>query len=108
MSSTQYQVREPMPGVVYAPPADLRRYLDAGALTRETMPQAFRASFAQHASRLALRGTEGEVTYRELDEITDRLGGAFLRMGLQPLDRVIFQLGNCNELVFGFIACLKA
>ncbi|MFC6284516.1 MULTISPECIES: AMP-binding protein [Polaromonas] len=107
-TSLQTQVRKPLPGVVYAPPADLRRYLDAGVLTRETMPEAFRASFAQHASRLALRGSESEVTYAELDAITDRLGAAFLRMGLQPLDRVIFQLGNCNELVFGFIACLKA
>ncbi len=72
-SSTQYQVREPMPGVVYAPPADLRRYLDAGALTRETMPDAFRASFAAHADRLALRGSEGEVSYAELDALTRAL-----------------------------------
>lgn len=107
-TSLQNQVREPLAGVVYAPSADLQRYLVAGALTRETMPEAFRASFAQHADRMALRGGEGEVTYAELDAITDRLGAALLRMGLQPLERVIFQLGNCNELVFGFIACLKA
>ncbi|MDB5929071.1 MAG: AMP-dependent synthetase and ligase [Polaromonas sp.] len=109
MSATlQTQVREPLPGVVYAPTSNLTRYLEAGILTRETMAQAFRASFAQHASSLALRGTDAEVTYAELDAITDRLGAAFLRMGLEPLDRVVFQLGNCNELVFGFIACLKA
>ncbi|MES2361737.1 MAG: AMP-binding protein [Pseudomonadota bacterium] len=107
-ASLQYQVREPLPGVVYAPPADLRRYLDAGILRRETMAQAFGASFRLHAARLALRGTEGELSYGELDAITDRLAAAFMRMGLQPLDRVIFQLGNCNELVFCFIACLKA
>lgn len=107
-TSTQTRVREPLPGVVYAPPGDIQRYLDAGALTRETMPDAFRASFAQHASRLALTGAEGGMTYAELDATTDRLGAAFLRMGLQPLDRVVFQLGNCNELVVGFIACLKA
>jgi 2,3-dihydroxybenzoate-AMP ligase len=106
--SLQYQVREPLPGVVYAPPAELRRYLDAGVLTRETMAQAFGASFRQHVERPALRGSEGELSYRELDETTDRLAAAFIRMGLQPLDRVIFQLGNCNELVLGFIACLKA
>ena len=107
-SNLQYQVRERLPGVVYAPPADLRRYLDAGALTRETMAEAFGASFRKHASSLALRGAEGEVTYAELDDISDRLAAAFIRLGLQPLDRVVFQLGNCNELVFGFIACLKA
>ena len=107
-ASLQNQVREPLAGVVYAPTADLQRYLDAGALTRETMPEAFRASFARHTGRMALRGSEGEVSYAELDTITDRLSAAFLRMGLQPMDRVVFQLGNCNELVFGFIACLKA
>jgi len=106
--SIQDQVREPMPGVVYAPSADLKRYLDAGVLTRETMAEAFSASFRQHADRLALCGSEGEYSYGALDEITDRLAAAFLRLGLQPLDRVIFQIGNCNELVFGFIACLKA
>ncbi len=108
MPSIQTQVREPMPGVVYAPQADLQRYLDAGVLTHETMGQAFGAAFQAHAGRVALRGSEGDVTYSELDETCDRLATAFLNLGLQPMDRVIFQIGNCNELVFGFIACLKA
>ncbi|RYH31865.1 MAG: AMP-dependent synthetase, partial [Alcaligenaceae bacterium] len=104
----QSQVTHPLPGVVYAPAADLQRYLQAGALTRETLTDAFRAAFAQHSTRLALRGTDSSISYAELDTITDRLGAAFLRLGLKPLDRVVFQLGNCNELVFGFLACLKA
>ena len=45
-----------------------------------------------------------ELTYAEPDEISDRLAAAFIRMGLHPLDRVIFRLGNCNELLYGFIA----
>ncbi|MES2973681.1 MAG: AMP-binding protein [Pseudomonadota bacterium] len=106
--SLQYTVREPMAGVVYAPQADLKRYLDEGLLTRETMPAAFRASARRHAQRLALCGADGELTYAQLDETTDRLAAAFLQLGLKPLDRVIFQLANCNELVLGFIGCLKA
>ena len=108
LTTRQYQVRHPMPGVVYAPQADLRRYVDAGALTHETMDQAFSASFDQHAKRTALSGSEGSVSYAQLQEMTDRLAGAFIQMGFAPLDRVIFQIGNCNELVVGFIACLKA
>ena len=107
-SPLQYKVRAPIPGVVYAPDAELRRYVDAGALTQETMDQAFSASFQKHAGRIALTGSEGDVTYAELQDLTDRLAGAFIRRGLLPLDRVIFQIGNCNEVVFGFVACLKA
>ena len=103
-----HQVREPMPGVVYAPPEDLRRYVETGALTRETMADAFRASFAANAERIALASVEGEISYAEQDEASDRLAGAWLELGLRPLDRVVFQLGNCAELVIGFIACLKA
>ena len=108
LSSIQYKVRQPMPGVVYAPEDDLRRYVDDGALTHETMDQAFSASFVQHAERTALTGSEGSLSYAQLHEMTDRLAGAFIQMGFEPLDRVIFQIGNCNELVVGFIACLKA
>ena len=107
-SSIQYRVREPLPGVVYAPEADLKRYLDAGVLKRETMAQAFRASFTRHKDRIAVRTTEGELSYAELNESTEQLAAAFIRMGLKPLDRVIFQIGNCTELLLGLIACFKA
>ncbi len=97
-----------MPGVVYAPESDLRRYVDAGMLLTETLGQAFSASFLRHSSRIALRGLEVEYTYGELHDITCRLAGAFLRLGLKPLDRVIFQISNSCELIFSFIACIKA
>lgn len=108
LSSLPMGVREPLPGVVYAPEADLRRYVDAGLLRHETLADALRASFRTHADRVALCSVEASHTYGELDELTDRLGGAFLQLGLQPLDRVVFQTGNCIELVLAFVACLKA
>ena len=106
--SRQIGVREPMPGVVYPPRTALERYIDGGVLGFETLPEALAAAFRTHAGRTALAGPEGDLGYAELDETTDRLGAALLNLGLAPLDRVIFQIANCNELVIGFVACLKA
>jgi len=108
LKATQYQVREPMPGVVYAPAHELREYVDAGLLTQETMGDAFRSSCKLHAYRMALVSAEVQYTYAQLDEATDRLGAAYLALGLKPLDRVVFQIANCPELIICFYACLKA
>jgi 2,3-dihydroxybenzoate-AMP ligase len=101
-------VRSPMVGVVYPPASRLREYVASGALGHDTLHGAFAVSAARHGARKALVGPEGDITYTELDETTDRLGGALLALGLQPLDRVIFQIANCNELIIGWLACLKA
>ncbi|WP_179402489.1 AMP-binding protein [Burkholderia guangdongensis] len=95
-------------GVRYPDEDRLRSYVAAGVLTHETLIGAFRAAFRLHADRLALAGPEGHYTYAELDEATDRLGAALLALGMQPLDRAIFQCGNSNELLMTFFACLKA
>ncbi|MFJ4292198.1 AMP-binding protein [Cupriavidus sp. NPDC089707] len=105
-----HTVRPPqlLAGVRYPDEDRLRQYVAEGVLTGETLAGAFQASFRRHAERLALAGPEGELTYRELDEQTDRLGAALLALGLKPLDRAVFQCGNCNELLLTFFACLKA
>lgn len=95
-------------GVRYPEEDRLRQYVRDGYLTTETLVGALRQSFREHADRLALVGPEGEFTYRDLDERTDRLGAALLALGLRPLDRAVFQCGNSNELLFAFIGCLKA
>jgi non-ribosomal peptide synthetase component E (peptide arylation enzyme) len=97
-----------MPGVVYPPAERMARYVADGVLGFDTLPAALAESFARHADRLALGGPEGDLTYAGLDDVTDRLAAALLGLGLEPLDRVIFQLGNSNELLVGFVACLKA
>ncbi|RDK08159.1 AMP-binding protein [Cupriavidus lacunae] len=105
-----HTVRPPqlLAGVRYPDEDRLRQYVAEGVLTGETLAGAFQASFRRHADRLALAGPEGELTYRELDEQTDRLGAALLALGMKPLDRAVFQCGNCNELLLAFFACLKA
>jgi non-ribosomal peptide synthetase component E (peptide arylation enzyme) len=101
-------VRNPMPGVVYPSSEDLRYYLEHGALTEETLVEALMDMFARHGDHPAVSEPGITITHRELDEITDRAASAFIKLGLRPLDRVVFQIANCKELLFGFIGCLKA
>lgn len=97
-----------LPGVVYAPEHEIRRYLEAGALRMQSLRDALRHSFSRNAERLALLDLDGATTYGELDDISDRLAAGFLSLGVKPLDRVIFQISNCKELIYAFCACIKA
>ena len=100
-------VRKPMPGVVYMPDQDIARYVQAGVYTDETLIGAYRASFARHADRVALSEPGTEISYRELDEMSDRGAAALWRLGLRPLDRAVFQMRNSKELFYAFFSCLK-
>jgi 2,3-dihydroxybenzoate-AMP ligase len=97
-----------MPGVVYPPAPALARYLREGVLTTECLIDVLRQSFRQHADRTALIAADGRLTYRALDDLSDRLGAALLRLGLAPRDRVLFQFVNVAEVCVAFYACLKA
>lgn len=101
-------VREPIPGVIYMPAQRLRRYLDAGELSRQTLAQALYASFERNAGRIALHTPQGDVTYVQLDADSDRFAAALLALGLAPTDRVLFQSANSRDLVIALIACFKA
>ncbi len=97
-----------MPGVVYQDADRLAHYLAEGVLTEETLPGAFREVARKHADRTALSEPGWTCTYAEFDQLTDRAGAAFLRLGLKPLDRVIFQISNSRQLMIAFFGCLKA
>ncbi|MFJ4373957.1 AMP-binding protein [Pseudomonas japonica] len=101
-------VAAPIPGVVYPRQSELERYLDEGVLGFETLPDGLRAIVRQYPDNVALLGPGLRITYRELDERSTRLAGAFLRQGLQPLDAVVFQLRDSEQLIIAFFACLKA
>ena len=107
-ASRPSKVRQPLPGVVYPPEAELDRYVAAGCLRHETLVDGFRQAVRKHPDNLALLGPNLRVSYAELDSITTRLAGALLAQGLAPLDRVVFQLGDSEQLIFAFLACLKA
>jgi 2,3-dihydroxybenzoate-AMP ligase len=48
------------------------------------------------------------MSYAELDARSDKAALAFSRLGLLPLDRVIFQAANSSNLVVAVLGCLKA
>lgn len=102
------RARTPIPGVVYRPDAESAYYTERGVLTPETLVSALDDVIARHGDRVAISEIGLTCTYRELDDITDRAAGALLQLGLQPLDRVVFQLANTKELIFSYVACLKA
>jgi non-ribosomal peptide synthetase component E (peptide arylation enzyme) len=101
-------VTAPMPGVIYPRQQELERYVAEGALGYETLVDRFRDVCRRYPDHIALLGPELRISYRALDEQSDRLGAALLELGMAPLDRVIFQLGDSEQLVMCFLACLKA
>jgi non-ribosomal peptide synthetase component E (peptide arylation enzyme) len=101
-------VRYPLPGIVYPPADRLRQYIESGALGERSLIEALTDAFDRHSSNRALLTCEGDVTYAELQETTDRFAAALLRLGIEPFGRVLFQVGNCREFVFACLGCLKA
>lgn len=101
-------VSSPIPGVIYPPIERLKTYVDAGELPQTTLTEALLESFRKHAARPAISSPAGVVTYAQLDDITNRFAAALLKLGLEPLDRVLFQSANSPELIYAFLGCLKA
>ncbi len=101
-------VREPLPGVVYHPPDRLARYVAQGELGHVALIDKLRHSLARHADRVAIITAAATISYRELDEETDRIAAALMALGLAPLERVLFQSANSPELLLAVIGCLKA
>ncbi|GAA4398040.1 (2,3-dihydroxybenzoyl)adenylate synthase [Tsukamurella soli] len=61
-----------------------------------------------HGDRTALITDDTTLTYRELDERTDRIAAALGALGLRRLDPVIFQVTNRATTVLAWYGCLKA
>jgi non-ribosomal peptide synthetase component E (peptide arylation enzyme) len=102
------RVTQPIPGVVYPSQGDLDRYVAGGALRHETLVDGLKEVVRHHPDNVALLGPTLRITYRELDVLSTLLAGAFIKQGLKPLDRVIYQLRDSEQLVTSFFACLKA
>jgi long-chain acyl-CoA synthetase len=51
---------------------------------------------------------DGKLTYRELNELTDRFAAALQTLGVRKGDRVAIYLANCPQFVIGYYGTLKA
>ena len=90
-------VRKPIEGVVYPPADAVARYRTAGALVDETLGQALHAAARQFPDRIALATPDVRRSIARSTKTPTRLPPHSC-VGLKPLDRAIFQLGNVAEL----------
>jgi len=52
--------------------------------------------------------TEGQLTYRQLDQASDRLAASLAAIGIAPGDRVALQLPNIPQFLVSYFGVLKA
>jgi pyochelin biosynthesis protein PchD len=95
-------------GVTYREDAQVRRYIASGSWIDLTIGEALRRTAARVPDRLAYGSEEGRLSFRELDERSDRLAGALLLQGVRPGERAIFQMGTVLETAVALTACFKA
>jgi non-ribosomal peptide synthetase component E (peptide arylation enzyme) len=98
----------PLEGVTYASAAEARAYFEKKLWLPLTVGEALRRTAQRVPERIAFASEEGELSFRELDERSDRLGGALLAMGVRPGERAMFQMGTVLETAIALAACYKA
>jgi len=96
---------ERLPGY---PPEAVARYRDAGLWGALTLAEQFHTVALQYPDNDAVVAAEGRLTYRDLDERTDRIAAGLLGLGLRPGDPVLFQVGNRLHSIVAWYATLKA
>ncbi len=85
-----------------------RMYRAKGFWQGLTIPEVLERTIRAFPDKIALVEGDTRITYAELGRRIDRLAYAFVRQGLAPLDRVVFQLPNSAGLPIVFLALLKA
>lgn len=96
-----------MEGIVDFPADAVSRYQKLGYWRGISIGDAFVASAARHAARLAVVDGARRVTYAELAALVERLALHFVERGLCDGAVVVFQLPNVLEFVAAYFACLR-
>ena len=101
-------VRCPIEGVTYPSSGRAAESLAGGSWIDSTVGDALRATAQRFPDRPAFISDERTLSFRELDEATERLAAALLALGLNVGDRAIFQLGTTVDTAMVLFACYKA
>ena len=91
-------------GVTPFPAEFAARYRELGYWEDRPLFDGFTAALAAHADRVAVVDEAGPLTYRELDERSQRLARVLLDHGFKPLDRIIVQLPNSAVFAIFYFA----
>lgn len=83
-------------------------YVENGYWSGSTFHDVLDEHAAETPDRTALVGPQRELTYAEFAENTRQIA-AYLagELGLEPNERVVFQLPNCTEFLEAFFACSR-
>ena len=73
-----------------------------------TIPEMLERTIRTVPDKTAIVIGDRRIAYSELGRAIDRMAYGFIRRGLKPLDRVVFQLVNSAELAIAFFALIKA
>ena len=85
------------------------RWAVGRALERPAVPcDLLRAGLDAEQDGLALISADTRLTWRALDDLSGRLAGNLLALGLEPGDRVASLMPNRPALVVHYLACFKA
>jgi len=76
--------------------------------TSEPLTDLLENGLAKDPEAPAVVTTDRQISWRELDEVSDRLAHQYLSLGLQPGDRFASLMPNCPELLLHYLACIKA
>jgi 2,3-dihydroxybenzoate-AMP ligase len=91
-------------GVTPFPAEFAARYRELGYWEDRSLFDGFTDALARYCDRVAIVDQAGPVTYRELDERSQRLARVLLEVGLRPLDRIIVQLPNTAMFAIFYFA----
>lgn len=98
----------PIHGVTYRSDEEAAAWFEAGCWIDGTAGDSLRAAASRWGDREAIRARGASLTFRQFDDRTERLGAALIRLGLEPGDRAMFQMGNEIETTVALFACYKA
>jgi len=74
---------------------------------KESLGELFTTSAEKHPNRAALIYFDKQITYRELDKLSNQFAWALNEMGVKKSDRVALLLPNIPQFVISFFGIVK-
>lgn len=101
-------ILNPIQGVIYHQPDNAKKWIESGTWVNDTLGNSLRKIAQSYPDKLAFISDERDLTFKELDDLSERLGAALLQHGLNTGDRAFFQLGTNIDTILVLVACFKA
>ncbi|QLL06159.1 AMP-binding protein [Mycobacterium vicinigordonae] len=84
------------------------RYRASGVWAQCSIGEQLHRSATMHADATAVIGPDGLLTYRGLDEHTDRIGAGLAQAGIEPGDAILLQVDNSMEAILAWYGVIKS